>query len=181
MSDTAISESVQNYYGQVLKSSEDLKTSACCTLDSIQLHLRPLLSDIHPEVVARYYGCGTPLPPALEGCTVLDLGCGTGRDCYLLSRLVGESGHVIGVDMTEEQLVVAKTHCDWHAERYGWTKPLSRQKNLRLPINFKCTQCRVRYLEFIMKPTEQAHFDELYNRHLRTLSKITWYERCDHR
>jgi len=122
MSDTAISESVQNYYGQVLKSSEDLKTSACCTLDSIPLHLRPLLSDIHPEVVARYYGCGTPLPPALDGCSVLDLGCGTGRDCYLLSRLVGESGRVIGVDMTEEQLAVAKEHCDWHAERYGYAK-----------------------------------------------------------
>ncbi len=120
MSDTAISESVQNYYGQVLKSSEDLKTSACCTLDAMPLHLRSLLSDLHPEVVARYYGCGTPLPPALEGCTVLDLGCGTGRDCYLLSRLVGESGCVIGVDMTEEQLAVAKNHCDWHAERYGY-------------------------------------------------------------
>jgi len=120
MSDTAISDSVQNYYGQVLQSSADLKTSACCTLDEIPLHLRPLLVDLHPEVVARYYGCGTPLPPALEGCTVLDLGCGTGRDCYLLSRLVGESGHVIGVDMTTEQLAVAKEHCDWHAERYGY-------------------------------------------------------------
>ncbi|MCK5478556.1 MAG: methyltransferase domain-containing protein, partial [Methylococcales bacterium] len=117
MNDTAISDSVQNYYGQVLKSSEDLKTSACCTLDAIPIYLRPLLSDLHPEVVARYYGCGTPLPPALEGCTVLDLGCGSGRDCYLLSRLVGESGKVIGVDMTEEQLAIAKNHCDWHAER----------------------------------------------------------------
>jgi len=122
MSDTDITESVQNYYGQVLQSSEDLKTSACCTLDSVPVHLRSLLADLHPEVVARYYGCGTPLPPALQGATVLDMGCGTGRDCYLLSRLVGESGHVIGVDMTEEQLAVAKEHCDWHAERYGYTQ-----------------------------------------------------------
>ena len=122
MSDTGITESVQNYYGQVLQSSEDLKTSACCTLDSVPVHLRSLLADLHPEVVARYYGCGTPLPPALQGATVLDMGCGTGRDCYLLSRLVGESGHVIGVDMTEEQLAVAKEHCDWHAERYGYTQ-----------------------------------------------------------
>jgi ubiquinone/menaquinone biosynthesis C-methylase UbiE len=122
MNDTATNESVQNYYGQVLKSSEDLKTSACCTLDAMPGHLRAFLADIHPEVVARYYGCGSPLPPALEGCTVLDLGCGTGRDCYLLSRLVGESGKVIGVDMTEEQLEVAKRHCDWHAERYGYAQ-----------------------------------------------------------
>ncbi len=122
MSNTAISESVQNYYGQVLKSNEDLKTSACCTLDAIPQYLRPLLADIHPEVVARYYGCGTPLPTALEGTTVLDLGCGTGRDCYLLSRLVGETGKVIGIDMTEEQLAVAKCHSDWHAQRYGYAQ-----------------------------------------------------------
>jgi len=122
MTESAINESVQNYYGKVLQSSDDLKTSACCTLDSVPVHLRPLLSDLHPEVVARYYGCGTPLPPALEGATVLDMGCGTGRDCYLLSRLVGESGHVIGLDMTEEQLAIAKQHCDWHTERYGYAK-----------------------------------------------------------
>ncbi|MDP3334451.1 MAG: methyltransferase domain-containing protein [Methylococcaceae bacterium] len=120
MTDTLISESVQNYYGQVLTSSQDLKTSACCTLDAMPWHLRPFLADLHPEVVSRFYGCGSPLPPALEGRTVLDLGCGSGRDCYLLSRLVGEHGRVIGVDMTEEQHAVAKRHCARHAERYGY-------------------------------------------------------------
>lgn len=120
MSKTILNESVQHYYGQVLQSTQDLKTNACCTLDAIPQHLRPLLSDLHPEVVARYYGCGTPFPPTLTACTVLDLGCGSGRDCYLLSRLVGESGRVIGVDMTEAQLAVAKKHCDWHTQRYGY-------------------------------------------------------------
>jgi hypothetical protein len=43
--------------------------------DSVPVHLRSLLADLHPEVVARYYGCGTPLPPALHGATVLDMGC----------------------------------------------------------------------------------------------------------
>lgn len=122
MTDAAISESVQNYYGEVLKSSQDLKTSACCTVDAMPAHLRSYLSDLHPEVVSRFYGCGSPLPPALEGRTVLDLGCGSGRDCYLLSRLVGETGRVIGVDMTQAQLDVARRHCDWHAERYGYSR-----------------------------------------------------------
>ncbi|WP_442498860.1 methyltransferase domain-containing protein [Methylobacter sp. sgz302048] len=122
MTDAAISESVQNYYGEVLKSSQDLKTSACCTLDAMPGHLRPLLADLHPEVVDRFYGCGSPLPPALKGRTVLDLGCGSGRDCYLLSRLVGETGRVIGIDMTEAQLDVARRHCDWHVERYGYAR-----------------------------------------------------------
>lgn len=122
MTDTAINESVQNYYGQVLQSSRDLKTSACCAVDAMPVHLRPYLADVHPDVVARFYGCGSPLPPVLEGRTVLDLGCGSGRDCYLLSRLVGESGRVIGIDMTEEQLAVAKQHRDWHGKRYGYAR-----------------------------------------------------------
>ncbi len=110
---------VRQYYGEVLQSSLDLKTSACCTLDSIPPALRKLLADIHPEVLERFYGCGSPIPPALEGLTVLDLGCGSGRDVYLLSRLVGESGRVIGIDMTPAQLEVARRHQQWHAERYG--------------------------------------------------------------
>ena len=122
MNDTTISESVQHYYGQVLQSTDDLKTSACCTLDDVPKHLRQLLADVHPEVVSRYYGCGSPLPLALDGCTVLDLGCGSGRDCYVLSRLVGESGSVIGIDMTDEQLDVARRHKRWHAEKYGYAQ-----------------------------------------------------------
>ncbi len=111
---------IREYYGQTLSRSSDLKTSACCPTEAMPAHLRPLLADIHPDISARFYGCGSPLPPVLGGCTVLDLGCGTGRDAYLLSRLVGEHGRVIGVDMTPEQLDVARRHRDWHAARYGY-------------------------------------------------------------
>ncbi|MGH8226054.1 MAG: methyltransferase domain-containing protein [Gammaproteobacteria bacterium] len=117
--DTIIVDRVKEYYGQVLQSNQDLKTSACCSADSLPLVARPLLKLLHPEVVERFYGCGSPIPPALEGCTVLDLGCGTGRDCYLFSKLVGPNGRVIGVDMTEEQLAVAERHRDYHAEAFG--------------------------------------------------------------
>ena len=116
-----INESVSHYYGQVLQSSDDLKTSACCSIDAMPSYLKPLLAEVHPEVLERFYGCGSPLPPLLKGKSVLDLGCGTGRDCYLLSRLVGPTGRVIGVDMTPEQLEVAVRHRDWHAERFGFS------------------------------------------------------------
>lgn len=112
-------EDIRNYYGVVLQSSADLKTGACCTIDSMPAHLRALLDDVHPQIRERFYGCGSPLPPALQGMTVLDLGCGSGRDAYLLSRLVGEQGRVIGVDMTAEQLDAARAHQQWHALRYG--------------------------------------------------------------
>lgn len=112
-------EEVRQYYGETLQSTGDLKTGACCTSESMPPALRSLLADIHPEIIERFYGCGSPLPPALRGRTVLDLGCGAGRDVYLLSRLVEEEGHVIGVDMTPEQLAVASRHQDWQANRYG--------------------------------------------------------------
>lgn len=115
-----INETVRHYYGEVLQSSADLKTSACCSIDAMPQYLKTLMASLHPEVVERFYGCGSPLPPALAGKTVLDLGCGSGRDCYLLSRLVGPSGRVIGVDMTPEQLEIAMRHRDWHAQRFGY-------------------------------------------------------------
>ena len=115
-------EQVKDYYGKVLQSSKDLKTSACCVGESVPAHLRSIISDLHPEVKDRFYGCGSPIPSHLEGKTVLDLGSGSGRDCYLLSKLVGESGRVIGVDMTDEQLEVARRHQDYHAQKFGYAK-----------------------------------------------------------
>lgn len=76
--------------------------------------------EIHPDVLARYYGCGFCTPDLLDGKTVLDLGCGAGRDVYIASQLVGPNGRVIGVDMTEEQLAVAKEHQSYHAEKFGF-------------------------------------------------------------
>lgn len=120
MTHIEISESVRHYYGQVLQSSTDLKTSACCSITAMPAHLKPLLANLHSDVLERFYGCGSPLPPALRGKTVLDLGCGSGRDCYLLSQLVGATGRVIGVDMTIEQLEIATRYHNWHSEQFGY-------------------------------------------------------------
>lgn len=111
-------QQVQHYYGEVLQRSADLKTSACCTAEP-PAHLLPLLARVHPDICARFYGCGFPIPGALEGRTVVDLGCGTGRDVYVLAQLVGEAGTVHGVDMTAEQLELAREHRDWHARQFG--------------------------------------------------------------
>ena len=113
-------EVVQAYYGQELQGTADLKTSACCDADAVPGWLKPLLARVHPEVSSRYYGCGLVCPPLLEGCRVLDLGSGSGRDVYLLSQLVGERGEVVGVDMTPEQLAVAKAHQAFHADQFGF-------------------------------------------------------------
>ena len=62
------------------------------------------LQYIHEEASLRYYGCGLVISECLENCWILDLGSGSGRDCYALSQLVGEKGHVTGIDMTEGQV-----------------------------------------------------------------------------
>ncbi|HRK56232.1 MAG TPA: methyltransferase domain-containing protein, partial [Burkholderiaceae bacterium] len=113
-------EIVKDYYGRQLESSADLKTSACCDASSVPAWLRPLLARIHPEVLSRYYGCGLVCPPLLEGCRVLDLGCGSGRDVYALAQMVGAHGEVVGVDMTDEQLAVAQRHLAHHAQVFGF-------------------------------------------------------------
>lgn len=111
---------IRRYYGEQLQSSADLQTNACCVGSAPAPWIMTLLREIHPEVMERFYGCGSPIPPALEGCTVLDLGCGSGRDVYLMAQLAGPSGRVIGLDMTAEQLAVARRHQGWHAERRGY-------------------------------------------------------------
>ncbi len=114
-------EIVKDYYGQQLQGSDDLKTSACCDISQVPGWLKMLLAKIHPEVLSRYYGCGLVCPPLLEGCRVLDLGSGTGRDVYALAQLVGKTGEVIGVDMTDEQLAIAETYREHHAEAFGYS------------------------------------------------------------
>lgn len=114
---------VKEYYGKVLKQSKDLKTSACCTMESLPDWQKKILKNIEDEVVTRFYGCGSPIPLDLEGKTVLDLGCGTGRDVFLASKLVGENGHVIGIDMTQEQLEVGHRHTDKQMKKFGFEKP----------------------------------------------------------
>ena len=118
---------IRNYYGQVLQASADLKTSACCSAQVMAPHLREALARVHPDITDRFYGCGSPLPLALAGATVLDLGCGTGRDVYLLAQLVGPTGRVIGVDMTDEQLAVARQYQDWHSTRFGFANTAFHQ------------------------------------------------------
>lgn len=122
MPDPTTHAQVRDYYGTQLQTSQDLKTNACCTTDIPVAHRR-ILAQLESEVLEKYYGCGVAVPDGIEGCTVLDLGSGSGRDAFLLSKLVGEHGHVIGLDMTEEQLAVARRHVSAHTERFGYQQP----------------------------------------------------------
>lgn len=112
---------VSEYYGKTLETSDDLLTNACCTAGAPPTYIQECINNVAPEVRAKYYGCGLCLPQYdMEGLRVLDLGCGAGRDVYIASQLVGESGKVVGVDMTPEQLDVAKDNMEYHTEKFGF-------------------------------------------------------------
>ena len=117
----ATTQSVQEYYGKTLSSSADLKTSACCSAVSPSPRVRAILADVPSEVLERFYGCGSPLPLGIQGLHVLDLGSGSGRDCYVASALVGPTGSVTGVDFTDEQLAVARAHTAAWAHHLGYS------------------------------------------------------------
>lgn len=113
---------IREYYGTVLKNSGDLKTNACCASEAIPDRHKAILAEIPSEILEKFYGCGSPIPPDPRGCAVLDLGCGAGRDAYLISRLAGPEGKVIGIDMTPEQLRTAERHVEERMRAWGHPK-----------------------------------------------------------
>ena len=139
----------QRYYGSQLKTSSDLKTSACTSSCAPPKAIRPILKQIPSEVSDKFYGplpprhlllfspnaetkrcasasagCGSPIPQGIEGMRVLDLGSGSGRDAYVLAKLVGSSGHVVGIDITDEQIAIAdKWKHQWCVDTLGMRQP----------------------------------------------------------
>ena len=109
---------VSEFYGSTIKKTEDLQFDACCVAEYDLALLKPITI----EVKEKRYGCGSPLPEAVESKTVLDLGCGAGIDVYMAAQLVGESGRVIGVDMTDEQLAVAERNIEPIMKNLGFAQ-----------------------------------------------------------
>ncbi len=88
----------------------------CCPVE----YNGDLLKVIPQEVIERDYGCGDPSKYLREGETVLDLGSGTGKICFIAAQIVGPKGKVLGVDMTDEMLEVARRNAPIVAERLGF-------------------------------------------------------------
>jgi len=104
---------VRQRYGAGAKEPAD---KLCCPVDYQSEHLKV----IPPEVVERDYGCGDPSRYLREGETVVDLGSGTGKICFIAAQIVGPKGKVIGVDMTDEMLEVARRNAPIVAKRIGY-------------------------------------------------------------
>ena len=113
MSVAEIEEIVQKRYGE---GAQARVAELCCPTD----YDPKFLQAIPAEVLDRDYGCGDPSRHLREGEVVLDLGSGTGKICFIAAQVVGPQGRVIGVDMTDEMLDVARRNAPVVAERLGY-------------------------------------------------------------
>ncbi|MDB4331496.1 methyltransferase domain-containing protein [bacterium] len=96
--------------------AEEREASLCCPVD----YDAKYLEIIPDEVIERDYGCGDPSKYLMEGETVLDLGSGGGKICFIASQVVGDSGRVIGVDMNDTMLDLARRSQEVVASKLGY-------------------------------------------------------------
>jgi len=102
--------------GRYSAASKAVEPALCCPVS----YDRKLLEVLPDELIERDYGCGDPSRFVREGETVLDLGSGGGKICYIASQIVGPQGRVIGIDMNEDMLALARKHQRAIVGRIGW-------------------------------------------------------------
>ncbi len=93
----------------------NVEPSLCCPVH----YASDYLTAVPTEIIERDYGCGDPTGHVREGDTVVDLGSGAGKLCYILSQIVGPCGRVVGVDCNQEMLALARRHQRAVAQRIG--------------------------------------------------------------
>ena len=128
--DADVEASVVERYGA---GAQAVEAALCCPVD----YDPRLLTVIPQEVLDRDYGCGDPSTHLLEGETVLDLGSGGGKIAFIASQVVGAAGRVIGVDMTDEMLELARGAAPQVAEAIGFANVEFRKgriQDMRLDV-----------------------------------------------
>jgi arsenite methyltransferase len=103
------------------------EAALCCPINYDPRYL----AAIPDEVIAKDYGCGDPSQHVRPGETVLDLGSGTGKICFIAAQVVGPAGTVIGVDMTDAMLEVARRNAPLVAERIGYANVSFRRGRIQ--------------------------------------------------
>ena len=103
-------------YERYAAAAQAVEPALCCPVTYAQ----DFLDVIPEEIIERDYGCGDPTPFVQPGDTVLDLGSGGGKLCYIAAQVVGRAGRVIGVDCNQEMLSLARKHAPTVAERLGF-------------------------------------------------------------
>ena len=156
----SIIQSVSERYARAASTGEQM----CCPTGYNFNDLRTFIPD---DVLKISYGCGTPagLSTVQPGETVLDIGSGGGIDCFEASRLVGPTGRVIGIDMTDTMLEIARRHAPTVASNLG--HPRSNIEFLKgmadaMPVENNLVDLVISNCVINLAPDKRKVFREMY-------------------
>jgi arsenite methyltransferase len=119
-----VQEGAQEYHGKDKQSVADIKNRGSTAIHSNMTKMTSdTMGQIHVDIVKGSSG-GVPSLEAVEDCNVLDLlGCVTGRDAFVLSKLVGPKGKVVGIHLKKEQIDMANKYVDYHTKQFEYESP----------------------------------------------------------
>ena len=136
---SALEDEVKDRYG---KGAQIVEDALCCPTN---VHDPDLLEIIPNEILEVDYGCGDPSAWVREGETVVDLGSGSGKACYVCAQKVGAKGQVIGIDVNDDMLTLARKHQDTMAERMGYANVSFRKAKIQdLALDLDAAEAHLR-------------------------------------
>src|ERR1051325_1769616 len=128
---TGLESAVLARYG---RASREVEACLCLPVT----YDRALLEVIPDEIIEKDYGCGDPSRYVKPGETVLDLGSGSGKACYIISQIVGAHGKVIGVDFNPPMITLARKYQKFVGDKLGYHNVEFRRgkiQDLRTDLN----------------------------------------------
>ncbi len=156
-----VESAVRERYGSAAREREE---ALCCPVEYDPRHL----DAIPQEVLERDYGCGDPSRYLKEGDVVLDLGSGGGKICFIASQVVGRKGLVVGVDMNDEMLALARRSAPEVAERIGYANVTFHRARIQdLALDLDRLEARLKENP-VMNVRELAGLEEYAERMRRT-------------
>jgi len=155
-----ITQKVSERYAHAAVTGEQM----CCPTSYDMGHLKTFIPE---EVLKISYGCGTPagLKTVQVGETVLDIGSGGGIDCFEASRLVGPTGRVIGIDMTDTMLEIARKNATVVAANLGYpASNVEFRKGLAdaMPVDDGTIDLIISNCVINLAPDKRKVFQEMY-------------------
>ena len=172
LDDVQIKEVVRERYGalasRAAEDAADCCADSCCGDDAaadsdsiLALYTEAELNDLPNEALAASAGCGNPhaIGALNVGETVVDFGSGGGIDCFIAAKAVGESGSVVGIDMTENMVELAREN----AAKLGLSNVSFHLSEMeRTPLDGGSVDAIISNCVINLAPDKDAVFREAY-------------------